>query len=233
METVLVVGGSKGIGKAIVEELSAQYNVAFTYNKSKASAMAIEKAYPSAKSFFCDVESSASIESLKQDCLKRFGKIHHIVYSAGIAEYKLFIDIDESSWLKMQNVNLNGLYRILSTFAPDMISRKVGTITAISSVWGQAGASMESHYSASKAGMIGLVKSLAKEYAPSGVRVNCICPGAIQTDMIKNIDSESLCENIPLGFVGSPKDVALGVLFLLNSNYITGHCLTIDGGLSL
>lgn len=236
METVLVVGGSRGIGKATVESLTQKYNVAFAYCKSKEEALIIEKNTPGSTAFFCDVESMESVEVLKDHCYERFGKIDHIIYCAGIAESRLFIDLTEKDWLRMQNININGLFRVLSVFLKDMVKRKSGSIIAVSSVWGVVGASMESHYSASKASIIGLTKSLAKEYALSNIRFNCISPGAIYTDMLSKFSEQELSDmanDIPLGRVGDASDVVSGILFLLNNNYVTGQNIVIDGGWTL
>ena len=236
METVLVVGGSRGIGKATVESLTQKYNVAFTYCKSKEEVLIIEKNTPGSTAFFCDVESMESVEALKNHCYERFGKIDHIIYCAGIAESRLFIDLTEKDWLRMQNININGLFRVLSVFLKDMVKRKSGSIIAVSSVWGVVGASMESHYSASKASIIGLTKSLAKEYALSNIRFNCISPGAIYTDMLSKFSEQELFDmanDIPLGRIGDASDVVSGILFLLNNNYVTGQNIVIDGGWTL
>lgn len=236
METVLVVGGSRGIGKATVKSLTQKYNVAFTYCKSKEKALILEKNTPGSTAFFCDVESMESVEVLKNHCYERFGKIDHIIYCAGIAECRLFIDLTEKDWLHMQNININGLFRVLSVFLKDMVKRKSGSIIAVSSVWGVVGASMESHYSASKASIIGLTKSLAKEYALSNIRFNCISPGAIDTDMLSKFSEQELSDmanDIPLGRIGDASDVASGILFLLNNNYVTGQNIVIDGGWTL
>lgn len=236
METVLVVGGSRGIGKATVKSLTQKYNVAFTYCKSKEEALIIKKNTPGSTAFFCDVESMESVEVLKNHCYERFGKIDHIIYCAGIAESRLFIDLTEKDWLRMQNININGLFRVLSVFLKDMVKRKSGSIIAVSSVWGVVGASMESHYSASKASIIGLTKSLAKEYALSNIRFNCISPGAIYTDMLSKFSEQELSDmanDIPLGRIGDVSDVVSGILFLLNNNYVTGQNIIIDGGWTL
>ena len=236
MDTVLVVGGSRGIGKATVKSLTQKYNVAFTYCKSIEEALIIKKNTPGSTAFFCDVESMESVEALKNLCYERFGKIDHIIYCAGIAESRLFIDLTEKDWLRMQNINVNGLFRVLSIFLKDMVKRKSGSIIAISSVWGVVGASMESHYSASKASIIGLTKSLAKEYALSNIRFNCISPGAIYTDMLSKFSEQELSDvanDIPLGHIGDASDVVSGILFLLNNNYVTGQNVVIDGGWTL
>ena len=236
METVLVVGGSRGIGKATVKSLTQKYNVTFTYCKSKEEALIIKKNTPGSTAFFCDVESMESVEALKNLCYERFGKIDHIIYCAGIAESRLFIDLTEKDWLHMQNININGLFRVLSVFLKDMVKRKSGSIIAVSSVWGVVGASMESHYSASKASIIGLTKSLAKEYALSNIRFNCISPGAIYTDMLSKFSEQELSDmanDIPLGRIGDVSDVVSGILFLLNNNYVTGQNIIIDGGWTL
>lgn len=235
-ENVLVVGGSAGIGESIVRELSKSFSVSFSYNSSKDNAMRICKDLENVLCFHCDVTSMESVQNLEREYMSHFKKIDHLIYCAGIAEYKLFVDISESDWMKIINTNLNGFYRALSVFSKHMLSCHKGSIVGISSVWGKVGASMESHYSTSKAGMIGLVKSLAKEFSLSNVRVNCVCPGAIQTKMLDGLspsDIETLKTEIPLSRIGTPLDVAKSVSYLLSADYITGECLSVDGGLGL
>lgn len=235
-ENVLVIGGSCGIGEGIVRELSQSYSVSFTYNSSKENALKICEDLKDVSCFKCDVRFLKSVQQLEKDFLAKFKHVDHLVYCAGIAEYKLFVDINESDWLKMMDINLNGFYRVLSCFSKHMLSEHSGSVVGISSVWGQVGASMESHYAASKAGMIGLINSLAKEFSLSNVRVNGVCPGAIQTKMLGGLspsDLESLNSEIPLGRVGTPQEVAESVSYLLSAKYVTGECLCVDGGLTL
>lgn len=167
-----------------------------------------------------------------------FGAIDSVdvlVNNAGISSQKLFTDIKDDEWKKTIGVNLNGVFYCCKNVLPQMINRKSGVIINISSMWGEVGASCEVHYSASKAGVIGLTKALAKEVAPSGVRVNCIAPGVIMTDMMEDFDGETINElkaETPLGRLGTPEDIAAAALFLAsdNASFITGQTLGVNGG---
>ena len=167
---------------------------------------------------------------------KTCGRIDVLVNNAGISQQKLFNDITEDDWNKMVGVNLSGVFHCCKSVLPDMIRQKSGRIINISSVWGVYGASCEVHYSAVKAGVIGLTKALAKEVAPSKITVNAIAPGCILTDMLTDeLDSgtiASLAEETPLGRLGTPEDIAKAVSFLAseNADFITGQILGVDGG---
>lgn len=232
MKTILITGGSRGIGEALVRLAVGKYKVAFTYNNSveKAQALATEVG---AKAYRCDVSSSAEVERVVAEIKQDFGGIDLLVNNAGIAQDKLFQDITDDDWRKMMGVNLDGTFYVTRAVVPMMISRGYGRIVNVSSMWGTDGASMETHYSASKAGVIGLTKALAKELAPTGITVNAVAPGAIDTDMMKVYTEDELKEfvmEIPFGRLGKPEEVAEAIMFLLSADYITGETLSIRGG---
>lgn len=232
MKTILITGGSRGIGEAIVRLASSKYRVAFTYNTSAQRALALSQEV-GAKAYKCDVSASDQVESVIAEIKRDFGGIDLLVNNAGIAQDKLFQDITDEDWRKMMGVNLDGTFFVTRAVVPDMISKGYGRIVNVSSMWGTDGASMETHYSASKAGVIGLTKALSKELAPTGITVNAVAPGAIDTDMMKTYTDEELKEfvsEIPFGRLGKPEEVAEAVMFLLSADYITGEVLSIRGG---
>ncbi|MBR2955784.1 MAG: 3-oxoacyl-ACP reductase FabG [Clostridia bacterium] len=232
MKTILITGGSRGIGEAIVRLASSKYRVAFTYNTSAQRALALSQEV-GAKAYKCDVSASDQVESVIAEIKRDFGGIDLLVNNAGIAQDKLFQDITDEDWRKMMGVNLDGTFFVTRAVVPGMISKGYGRIVNVSSMWGTDGASMETHYSASKAGVIGLTKALSKELAPTGITVNAVAPGAIDTDMMKTYTDEELKEfvsEIPFGRLGKPEEVAEAVMFLLSADYITGEVLSIRGG---
>ena len=164
-----------------------------------------------------------------------FGDIDILINNAGIAQQKVFLDISERDWERIFDVNVKGVYNCIKEVLPDMLKKKEGKIINISSIWGISGASCEVHYSASKAAVIGLTKALAKELGPSKIKVNCVSPGVIKTDMISDFsyeDIEMLKYNTPLGEIGKPEDIAKIVYFLTSddSNFITGQIISPNGG---
>ena len=236
----VITGASRGIGRQIALRLARDgYSVAIIYRNSReqASLLAEEiKASGSvARCFECDVSDFAAVNRTSRMILNEFGSVHALVNNAGIAQQALFTDITEDMWDNMLNTNLKSVYACTKAFLPGMINAKSGSILNISSVWGQTGASMEVHYSAAKAGIIGLTKALAKELAPSGINVNCICPGVIQTDMLagfNELELKELTEQIPMGRLGTADDVAGTASFLLSpaASYITGQIIGVNGG---
>lgn len=166
---------------------------------------------------------------------EEIGSVDVLVNNAGISSQKLFTDITDDEWKKTIGVNLDAVFYCCKNALPHMIRQKSGAIINISSMWGEVGASCEVHYSASKAGVIGLTKALAKEVAPSGVRVNCIAPGVIMTDMMSDYDDKTINElkdETPLGRLGTPEDIAAAALFLASddASFITGQTLGVNGG---
>ena len=234
-KTVLITGGSRGIGECAVRELSRLgYNVAFTYFKSEEKAKILEKD-TGACGILCDVSNSKSVDKAIKSATEKYGKIDILINNAGISEFALFTDITDEMWYRMLDTNLSSAFFTSRAVLPQMISRKDGVIINVSSMWVQVGASCETHYSAAKAGMIGLTKALAKEVGPSGIRVNCICPGTIDTEMnahLSDEDKKCLINDTPLGKIGKCADVVNSILFLCEdkSSFITGQIFGVNGG---
>ena len=216
---------------------AGKYNVAFTYNRSEDKALALEKSlndeFGGVFAVCCNVSDEQSVQNAVNAVKKRFGKIDALVNNAGVAKSGLLIDFSSEDWKKLFDVNVNGTFNVTKTVLPDMMSRGDGAIVNVSSVWGVKGASMEVAYSSAKSAIIGFTKALAKEVALSGVRVNAVAPGAIDTDMMRvysKAEIEDLCQNsIPLGRLGKPEEVASAILFLAENMYITGQILGVDG----
>lgn len=241
MKTAVITGAAKGIGAAIaVAFAKSGYKVVINYNKSEDRArqlcQILNDTYPcEAVCIQADVSTYDGAKKLISESLSAFGDIDVLVNNAGIAQQKLFTDITNDDWHNMINTNLSSVFYTSREVAPFMVSRKQGSIVNISSIWGETGGSCEVHYSAAKAGVIGLTKALAKELAPSGITVNCVCPGVIRTDMLNSFtadDLKALAEETPVMRLGTPKDVADAVLYLgTNSGFVTGQVLGVNGGL--
>lgn len=235
MRTVLITGGSRGIGAGAVRAFSkAGYRVAFFYLNSEASASALA-AETGACAIRCDVRDSASVSCAVAQAQRVLSHIDVLINNAGVAQQKLFTDITDEDWRTMLDTHLTGAFLLSRAVLPGMISRRHGRIINVGSIWGQVGASCEVHYSAAKAGLIGLTKALAKEVAPSGVTVNCVCPGVIATDMLASFTEEDLavlCEETPVGRLGTPEDVARTLVFLAeeSAGFITGQVIGVNGG---
>ena len=240
-KTVIVTGGAVGIGSAVVERLGAEgYNVLFTYRTSGrlAGELCERLAGCGARvsTVYCDITDTSRCEEVIRECIRLFGTPDALVNNAGIASQKLFTDITDSDWDAMLAADLSGAFRMTRAALPAMIRQKSGSIVNIASMWGQTGASCEVHYSAAKAGIIGMTRALAKEVAPSGIRVNCVAPGCVDTAMMSGFSEEdkaALCEEIPLGRIGRPEEIASAVSFLLSddASYITGQVLGVNGGM--
>ena len=234
-KTVFITGGSRGIGKCAVEAFVKEgYDVAFTYLNSDIDAENIAKT-TGAYAIKCDVSKSADVVNAVNDVLEKFGKLDILINNAGIDEFCLFTEITDEQWHKMINTNLSGAFYASREALKDMLKRHEGVIINVSSMWGEVGASCEVHYSVSKAGLIGLTKALAKEVGPSNVRVNCVSPGVIDTDMNKHLtdgDIEQLKYDTPLGKIGKCEDVINTILFLASdkSSFITGQVFGVNGG---
>ena len=238
-KTVLITGGSRGIGAATAAYFSKKgYKVALTFNKEEAlaekTAELIRTGSNDAAAFRCDVSNSNDVKNLVEQVMDYFGNIDVLVNNAGIAQQKMITNITDEDWHKMIEVNLSGTFYCSREITPIMVHNKAGSIINISSMWGVCGASCEVHYSAAKAGIIGFTKALAKELGPSNIRVNCIAPGVIDTDMNKFIDSETmkcLAEETPLQRIGTAEEVAEAIYFLAeNGTFITGQILGTNGG---
>ena len=183
----------------------------------------------------CDVSQQAQVEGMLAAFLRDFGRIDVLVCNAGIARQELFTDITAEGWRRMLGVNLDGVFHCCQAALPDMLHRKAGKIITLSSMWGQVGASCEVAYSAAKAGVIGLTRALAKELGPSGITVNCVAPGVIETEMNGLLSQETkaaLAEETPLERFGTPQDVAEAIWFLASQggNFFTGQVLSPNGG---
>ena len=241
MKNVLITGASGGIGQAIACAFArAGYGIALHYHKNGTAAHALaaslrtEYGVPAA-AFGADLRDSAAVADMAARASEEFGYIGTLVNNAGIARQMLFTDITDADWDDMIGIHLSGTFRCCRAFLPAMIRRHEGTIINVSSMWGQTGASCEVHYSAAKAGVIGLTKALAKELGPSGITVNCIAPGAIRTAMLDGFSEEDLAvlaEDTPVGRIGTPEDVAAAAVFLAgeNARFITGQVLGVNGG---
>lgn len=242
MKNVLITGGSGGIGSALcVAFAQAGCNVAVHYNKNSDGAERLAKILCEsygvcALAVQADVSDRQSVNEMFDAIDNTLGSIDVLVNNSGIAGQKLFTDITSDDWREMLGVNLDGVFNCSQeALKRYMIKNHSGVILNISSMWGQVGASCEVHYSAAKAGVIGLTKALAKEVGLSGVRVNCICPGVVMTDMMKSFDEQTineLKEETPLNTLGTPKDIADAAVFLCSdkAKFITGQILGVNGG---
>jgi len=238
MKTAIVTGGAKGIGAAIVKRLiSDGYKVALCYNNSEKEAnMLCAELGANCRAYKLDITNSKAVNEIFTDIENNFGEISVLVNNAGIAEQSLFTDITDEMWHKMIETNLSGAFYCCRAVLPYMIHRKIGKIVNISSIWGEIGGSCEVHYSAAKAGLIGMTKALAKEVGLSGITVNSVSPGVIFTDMTSHFDEDTMNElksETPLNRIGTPEDVAGVVAFLVSTDadFITGQDLAVNGGM--
>lgn len=238
MKNVLITGGSRGIGAACVRKFAGNgWNTAFVYNRSEAAAQAISDE-TGAAAIQADCSDMSAAAGAVLQAAKLLGTLDALVLSAGVAHIAQICDTTDEDFCRICNTDLSGVYAAVREASKIMVRAHSGRIVCIGSVWGKRGASCESAYSAAKAGLRGLTMSLAKELGPSGVLVNCIEPGVIDTDMNSCLDAESrriLCDDIPLERFGSAGDVAELVSFLCSdaASYITGQCIGVDGGFSI
>lgn len=233
MKTALITGGSRGIGAATARRFAKEgFRVIINYNNSEAQAKALA-AETGGIAIRADVGSPEQVAAMAEKITAEHGALDVIVNNAGIAHFGLLTDMSEAEWQNLVNINLGGAFRVTKGLIRPMIAAGRGCVINISSMWGQVGASCEAAYSASKAGLIGLTKALAKELGPSGIRVNCIAPGVIDTDMNASLDDETLeelKEETPLGVIGSPEDVADAAYFLYENEFVTGQVIGVNGG---
>lgn len=236
MKTALVTGASRGIGAQIVRKLAEMgWQVAFTYLHSEEAAKSLA-AETGALAIRCDARNESQVAAATETVLRTFRHVDALVHNAGTAWSGLLQDMPTETWDDLFSLHVKGAFLHTKALLPSMISRQQGSIIYITSMWGEVGASMEVGYSACKAALIGMMKGLAKEVGPSFIRVNCVSPGVIDTDMMKGYSSEdkqALAEETPLGRLGKTRDVAAAVAFLLSDEaaFITGQTLSVNGGM--
>lgn len=243
MKTVLITGGSRGIGQACVLAFArAGWQVAFSYHtQAEQAGQLVERVRQQGGAAACwqaDVADSSQVDRLFARAEEAFGPIDALVCNAGIAHQGLLTDMTDAQWRRLMGVDLDGAFYCCRRALPAMVRRHQGSVVLISSTWGVTGGSCEAAYSAAKAGLIGLAKALAKEMGPSGIRVNCIAPGVIDTEMNGGLTEEDLAalrEETPLGRQGAPEEVAEAALFLCGegARFITGQVLGVDGGIAV
>ncbi|MBQ9480678.1 MAG: 3-oxoacyl-ACP reductase FabG [Clostridia bacterium] len=239
-KTVLITGASRGIGAAVAKLLGGEgYSVAVNYNRSETAAREVKDYIIShggdAEIFRADVSDPSAVKNMVNAVNARFGRVNVLVANAGISLVKQINDTTADEWNELFAVNAAGVHNAVNAVLHDMIDMKDGRIIAVSSVWGEVGASCEAAYSASKAAVIGYAKALAKELAPSGITVNCVTPGVIDTEMNArySVEERRAIENeIPMCRYGRPEEVAAAVAFFASSaaSYITGEVLGVNGG---
>ena len=229
MSTVLITGASRGIGKACAEVFAENgYDVVINYHRSEAQALALAEKL-NCRAFCADVANAGEVNAM----VDRIGTVDVLIANAGISINKMFCDMTQDDWKHIFDVDFYGVVNAVKACYDGMVHAKSGRIIAITSMWGIAGASCESAYSAAKAAVIGLIKSLAKELGPSGITANCIAPGVIDTDMNKNLTPDilrGLAEETPLEKLGSARDVAECALYLAKAGFVTGQILGVNGG---
>ena len=233
MSTVLITGGTGAIGTAVAEEFAKTDDVIFTYNTGREQAQSLTRKL-NCTCTHMDITDNNSVNEAVQGILREFGHINILVNNAGISLIKPFLDTSCDDWRHMIDVNLTGVFNVTKAVTPSMVSRKSGAIVNISSVWGVYGASCEVAYSAAKAGVIGFTKALAKELGLSGITVNAVAPGVIDSPMntahLSEDELAELAEETPLNRLGKPSEVAKAVRALAENRFITGQILGVDGG---
>ncbi len=236
-KVILVTGASRGIGNNIARNLAKENIVIANYNKSEIEAKKLKKDLEE-KNINIDIVKAnvcnrKQVQEMIKQILNKYGHIDILINNAGISQYKLFTDITDNDWEEIMNINLNANFIVTQEVVKNMIHNKKGLIVNISSIWGITGAAMEVAYSTSKAGIIGLTKSLAKELGPSNIRVNAIAPGIINTEMNSKFSKEeinNIKEEIPLEKIGEPEEITKCIEWLIKDNYTTGQIISINGG---
>ena len=230
MSTVLVTGGSRGIGAAAVKLFSNRgHKVFFLYEKEHDAANAVSQE-TGATAICCDVADRQAVFA----AFSQIDPVDILICNAGIAHVGLLQDLPEADWDRLFDVNVKGIYNCIQAAMPGFLSRQGGSVITVSSMWGQVGASCEVAYSATKGAVIALTKALAKELGPSNIRVNCVAPGVILTDMCADVEEEIMedfARETPVGRNGTPMDVALAIEYLANADFVTGQVLPVNGGL--
>lgn len=236
----LVTGSSRGIGRAIALQLAQNGYAVAVNGRSPESLQAVAAEIIArggdAKGYVCDVTDAEAVARMGDAVERELGTVTALVNNAGIAQQKLLTDVTDTEWRRMMATHVDGAFYTCRRFLPGMIRRQTGSIVNISSMWGQVGGSCEVPYSAAKAALIGFTRALAKEVGPSGIRVNCVAPGVIQTDMMAGFDEaalQELREETPLCRLGTVQDVAQAAAFLLSdaAGFITGQVLAPNGGM--
>lgn len=231
MRNVLITGASRGIGAATARAFAERGDKVFiNYNNSQEAAEELAKE-TGGVAIRADVSNANEVNAM----FEKIGSVDILINNAGISGFYMIDAMSDEEWKRMIDVNLNSVFYCTRAVLPQMINRKQGAIVNVSSMWGICGASCEVAYSTAKAGIIGFTKALAKEVGPSGIRVNCVAPGVIDTDMNKALDEDAkkaLCEETPLGRLGTPEEIAKAIVFLADENsFITGQILSPNGGL--
>lgn len=229
MSTIVITGGSRGIGAAAVKLFAAKgHRVYFFYEKNHDAAKSVADA-TGATAICCDVANGEAVKK----AFSAMEDVDVLICNAGICDSGLMSQLPEESWDRLFDVNVKGMYHCINAATPYFLKNQRGCIITVSSMWGQVGASCEAAYSATKGAVIALTKALAQELGPSGIRVNCIAPGVILTDMCAGIDPEildSLAQEAPVGRNGTPEDVANAMEYLANADFVTGQVLPVNGG---
>lgn len=235
---IIVTGGSRGIGKCLVENLARDgHNVLLNYNKSEKQALKIQRDLQEegylVEVFKADVSKRKDVKSMVDFAIEKFGNIDVLINNAGIAKLQMFQDVTDDDWEEIINTNLKSAFYMSQAVLPTMIHKKSGLIINISSIWGQVGASCETVYSISKAGLDAMTKSLAKELGPSNIRVNSIAPGVIDTSMNSMLDEHiknEIRNETPIGKIGRPIDIYKCVKWLIEDEFTTGQVIPVNGG---
>ncbi len=229
MSIVLITGGSRGIGAAAVETFSARGDrVFFLYHENHRAAQAVAEK-TGATGICCDVADGSAVKA----AFETIPPVDVLICNAGICHYGLLSQTPEEIWDRMFAVNVKGIYHCVNAAMPGFLQTHRGCIITVSSMWGQVGASCEAAYSATKGAVIALSKALAQELGPSGIRVNCVAPGVILTDMCAQVSQDilnSMGEDTPLGRNGTPQDVAKAMAYLADAEFVTGQILGVNGG---
>ena len=228
MANVVITGGSRGIGAAAVEAFARRGDrVYFLYEKNHEAAKAVAER-TGATPICCDVADCAAVKAALSGI-----DADVLICNAGIVHYGLMSMMEEEAWDRIFDVNVKGIFNCVNAAMPAFLRKQRGSVITVSSMWGQVGASCEAAYSATKGAVIALTKALAKELGPSGIRVNCVAPGVIETDMCASVDPEilaSMAEENCVGRNGTPEDVAKAMVYLADAEFVTGQVLPVNGG---